>query len=532
MSKFCLLIIFICNCISSLQAQHTRTEMLLFLPDKPDSVFTRSHIENYLSHESMVRRSKRKASIRHSDLPVSASYLEVIKDSGFAVLNKSRWFNAVQVSINDSINHAQQKVPGFVDSIIIFGSKKKRRVAKTKMSTSTLEPASEDQFRQVGIDIMHSLGYYGAGIKIAVMDAGFSGLDTIGAFRHLFENNQVNDSYDFVSDKSDPYSGGSHGTQVMGILGALSNDYTGAACSSHFYLYRTEDVGSESIKEEFNWTFAAERADSLGVDLINTSLGYNEFDDVSTNYSYENMDGNTTYITRAANHATAAGIVVVCSAGNEGNSPWQHILAPADAIDAIAVGAVNGSGEYESFSSRGPTSDFRIKPDICARGIAVRTFNSSGELSTASGTSFAAPIISGLMAGVLQIDSLSSVAKLKGKVIATANNYTSPDNNLGYGIPNFSGYFLREHHEGGAVILDDVLIFPNPVCGDKLFINVNGGDGHLAIKLVNMNGESQEQVFDLNGTHLLNMDVSHLIPGIYCLIINGYFDKSVRFVKM
>ena len=258
----------------------------------------------------------------------------------------------------------------------------------------------------LGIPQMHADGFRGEGMTIAFLDGGFMGVNTTAAFQELFNEGRYDDvvSHDFVRNTDNVFQYDDHGSQVFSVIAAnIADDFTGGAYKANFQLFVTEDASSEYRVEEYNWLFAAERADSAGVDIISSSLGYYDFDIASMNYSTAQMDGKTAVVTQAAQWAADRGIVVVTSAGNEGNIPsWRIITAPADGADVVAVANLTPQGVASSSSSRGPAADGRIKPDLAALGSGVTVVQDNGAIGTASGTSLAAPLITSLIAGVWQ----------------------------------------------------------------------------------------------------------------------------------
>jgi hypothetical protein len=290
-----------------------------------------------------------------------------------------------------------------------------------------------------GIEL-HDLGYNGTGMIIAVLDAGFLNTNTIPAFNYLWNNNRILGSKDFV-DPINPniFGSHSHGTSVLSTMGAnLSGEIIGTAPEASYWLLRSEDGFSEYMIEELNWVSAAEFADSVGADVINSSLGYTTFDDPSQNHTYPDMDGNTAIVTRGADIAVSKGMIVVNSAGNEGSSSWYYIGAPADGDSVFSIGAVNASGNYVSFSSHGPTYDGQMKPDVVAQGSGSTIINAySGNVSTGSGTSFSSPITAGMVTSLWQAHSNRRNTEVLDAIRQSASLSNNPDYQLGYGIPNY-----------------------------------------------------------------------------------------------
>lgn len=273
---------------------------------------------------------------------------------------------------------------------------------------------------------------------MAVFDAGFPYMDQIPAFQALFQEGRYLTGYDFVAGDSSIFGDNSHGTQVASVI--VANDenigYLGGAPEVTLLLARTEDALSETRLEEWNWARAAEWADSIGIHIIQSSLGYSTFDNPAENYTYADMNGQTAIITRAARTAARKGILVITSAGNEGASSWRYITAPADADSVIAAGAVNSSGQIAPFSSRGPTADGRIKPDLVALGWGTYIVGLSGSVQQASGTSFSAPLLSALAACLWQAFPEAHAQEIRQALLRSASQADSPDTIYGYGIPD------------------------------------------------------------------------------------------------
>jgi hypothetical protein len=286
---------------------------------------------------------------------------------------------------------------------------------------------------------MHRQGFKGKGMLVAVFDAGFENLPQLDAMRHLFVNGRILDTYNFVEDNGYVYGkGGDHGTKVLSTMAAYDpGKIIGTAPEASYLLYRTEDASSEYRIEEFNWLLAAERADSAGADVINSSLGYNNFDDKSMSYTYEQMDGNTAYVTQAADMAAAVGMLVVTSAGNEGRGKWKYITAPADADSVLTVGAVDSKGSYAEFSSKGNTPDGRTKPDVVAKGAATTVVSPGNRVTVSNGTSFSSPLMAGFATSLWQAYPKLNNMEVIDILRRSGSQAQKPDSLLGYGIPDY-----------------------------------------------------------------------------------------------
>ena len=314
---------------------------------------------------------------------------------------------------------------------------------------------------------LHENGYFGDNINVAIFDAGFMGVDILPIFNNLWDNNKIIFTRDFVNNNKNVFDYSQHGTMVLSVMGGYMLDsLIGTAPMANYLLFRTEDSESETMVEEDYWAAAAELADSIGVDIINSSLGYTiMYDDTINSHTYSDMDGNTTIITKAADRAASRGILVVNSAGNSGLSSWYHIGAPADGDSVLAIGAVDYLGKIASFSSRGPSFDGRIKPNVCAKGVSVVVADQDSTIRYANGTSFSAPIISGLSACLWQAISSNNIELSNMDIInliqESSSLFSNPNDSLGYGIPNFYLSYLNSSIDSSNYD-NQINIFPNP----------------------------------------------------------------------
>jgi subtilisin family serine protease len=440
---------------------------LVFFKDINGTPFSSSLPGEYLSDRAIERRIKQGISVTEEDLPVNQTYIQDVKVLGVEVMFATRWMNGILVECSPSDIAAVAQL-AFVENIEMVApgnkpvSSGRRKFTSRRASTNSVQP-TDKQLSMLGLTDMQAAGFHGEGIVIAIFDAGFEGVNVTDPFQHVFSEGRLNTdvSYDFVFDQPDVYRHDDHGTGVFSVMaGYLPDAYTGGAYKAYYQLYVTEDVGSEYRIEEYNWLFAAERADSAGVDVINSSLGYNLFDNASMNYSTSDLDGKTAVVSQAAQLAAERGIIVVASAGNEGNNSWGLITPPADNEFVLAAAAVNESGVRASISSKGPSSDGRIKPDVAALGVGVSVIRPSGSIGTSSGTSFASPLIASLVAGVWQRYPDLKNTEIMDAIRSSASQADNPDNFLGYGIPNFKAVVNKIEWIPQENIVD---VFPNPV---------------------------------------------------------------------
>ena len=394
--------------------------------------------EQYLSVRTIVKRQKYGIPIDSTDLPITVEYINELTTQGFVIENKSRWFNGVVVSTFDSLL-IQTLDQHFIDTVISFGSwqNTKKIGEKWQLNYNVSDYGnSYNQLQMLGGDVIHSKGFLGNGIIIAVIDAGFYKVNELDVFADL--QNQILDTYDFVDGNTNVYDDHTHGMMVLSTMGAKqSGKMIGTAPEANYLLLRSEDVFSENLIEEYMWVCAAEYADSVGADIINSSLGYTTFDDSTQNHTYADMDGKTAPISIGAGMAYAKGMIVVNSAGNSGNSNWHYIGAPADHTDVLTVGAVDENKEFASFSSYGPNAEGFTKPNVVAQGKNTVVATSSNEVMTGNGTSFSSPVTAGMVACLWGATSDRKPSEIKAAIYKSADRYLAPDDQFGYGIPNY-----------------------------------------------------------------------------------------------
>ena len=519
---------------------------MVFFKDKNGNSYSVDKPEEFLSSRALQRRNKQNIEISISDLPVSDVYLVAIQNfDDIDVHFTTKWMNGVLVEMDEAREDELRMLP-FVNDITFVAPGSKLippigngRVVKVMQNTEVSYEGyeSDAQNELIGVDAMHEAGYRGEGMLIAVFDSGFGFIDNSPYFSHLFNENKIIGTKDFVRGSSNVYQYDTHGSKVLSCITAYNEgEFSGTAPESGIALCVTEDVGSEYTIEEYNWLFAAEYADSIGVDIINSSVGYSYFDDDRMDYTYEDLDGKTTVITQAANRAASKGMLVVSSIGNEGNNSWQYLNAPADADSILSVGAVTYDLERSTFSSFGPTSDGRIKPDVSALGTWVRIVYKD-EITYANGTSFSAPMVAGLVAGFWQaypeLTNMEVIQYLK----MTASQSEAPDTIIGYGLPNFVRAFNRVKFNEGDVV-NKFVVFPNPVTNKRII--------YFYLDSLTNNGISNLSFYDLKGSYIrseelevksvfdpIEVDVSFLKPGSYILTyVNGHEMKKSKLVVL
>ncbi|WP_223033911.1 S8 family serine peptidase [Hanstruepera marina] len=501
-------------------------DALVYFNAKTDVASALANPLTILTQEAIHRKNLRGTLIDFRDVPVDETYISQIKNTeGITVLAKSKWFNAVhvqgsEVHINNLLNES------FVGHIEFFD----RNLNESRVGDINKKPSIENrrpnfeygnattQVEMINVDDLHALGYTGEGVIIAALDAGFGNVDTMTGFQRLRDSGNILGVYDFYNRSENVYidEAGYHGTISLSTMaGFFEGEYTGTAPNASFYLFRTDNAfGIDQPIEESLWIEAAERADSLGADIISSSLGFRGWFEERYSYTPEDMDGNTTYITRGANMAFEKGMLIVNSAGNEGE---DGVIAPADAEHVLTVGAVYGSGEYAYFSSQGNSFQPSQKPDVVARGWNVAVIHESDEVRVAHGTSFSSPIVAGAIACLWQAVPSLTHAEIMQAVKQSASQYSTPDNFLGYGIPNFGLALNTLSSEDEEV--NDFAVFPNPVSNNLQIIFPENVEV-VNLELYNMLGKLIMKKTIFRNYNTINL--KELVAGMYILKIQTF----------
>ncbi|MBJ6109142.1 S8 family serine peptidase [Hymenobacter sp. BT523] len=536
-------------------AQGTVRRHLVYFRDKAGTPYSVTQPQAFLSARAIARRTKQGIAVLPRDLPVNPAYVTQVKNltGSPQVVYTSRWFNAAVVAC-DSVTLARITALPIVRSAATLNRSQQKFspapapvqvppvAARGTLATRAQYGPAYQQDRQIGATAMHDAGFRGDGMHIAVFDAGFPGVNQIPAMQPLFQENRLVATRNFVDGGKNVYLRNSHGTNCVSAIAAnQAGFYIGTAPKATFHLCITEDVNSEHPIEEANWLAAAEYADSAGVDVISSSLGYTTFDAPSRSYTYADMNGRTAISSRAATVAARVGMVVVSAAGNEGNNFWRYISAPADADSIISVAAVDSMGNKAGFSSFGPSADGRIKPTLAAMGQAAAVLSPSGAAFRGNGTSYACPVLAGMVAGFWQANPTLTAQQVIAALRSTASQANNPDNSLGYGIPNFVTAYNALHPTAplaataSSSTAEALGLYPNPA-----------GEGALTLVLPqDLRGQPLTlRVLDARGAVVaqqqLNASTSSEVPvrmgrlakGAYtCEVSAGVNRRTVKFVQ-
>ncbi len=420
----------------------------LYLKDKDlqHTPYNLDRPEQYLSARSIARRKRQGLSLDVTDLPIAPAYEDSVRAAGIEIVGKSKWNNTLLVRIHkekelrrlDGLSFISKKLKVFAAPDSITERKRssfRKELSSWESASSSTYGSSEQQVMSLGGIPLHDKGFRGKGMMIAVFDGGFMNVDKIPALHDI----KLAGLKDFVVPKSDNiFQEMEHGTMVLSIMAANTpNHYVGVAPEAEYLLVRCEDERTESLAEEDYWAEAAEYADSAGVDVINSSLGYHGFDDATTDHHYYEQDGESTLVSHTASMCADKGIVCVNSAGNDGMGTWKKINFPADAKDILTVGSINEQGVNAAFSAVGPTADGRIKPDVMAYGSPTSVITGRGSIINDNGTSFSSPLVAGMVACLWQALPHKTAKQIIKLVRLAGNNQQHPDNVFGYGVPDF-----------------------------------------------------------------------------------------------
>ena len=496
-----------------------------FFADKENVAAALADPITILTQEALDRKALHGVVVDERDVPVNENYITQVKNAtGITVLAKSKWMNCVYIQgteadINNLLNLPFVSSVEFADKNLNLFPVSTGVTDKFQLENETSRIVYDygqaaNQVEMIGIDHVHEQDFTGEGMIAAVLDSGFPNITSIDAFAHIVNENRLLGTYDFAGRQEDVTGTGSHGTRTFSDMGGLlDGDFVGTSPNASYYLFRTEFAPTEVPVEEAWWVEALERADSLGVDVVNTSLGYQDYDNPNYDHSYDDLDGQTTFAARGANLAFEKGMLLVTSAGNDGGG-FTFVATPADAPGVLTVGAVDSNGNYASFSSIGPTVDGRVKPDVMAKGASAAVVDAAGFVTTSSGTSFSSPIMAGAVTSLWQARPETTNAELMQIIRESSSLFDTPTDEMGYGIPNFEealnalNTFAIEEQ-----LLDlNFAVYPNPT-SDVINISFPKGIETATVTMYNVLGT---QVMRSEVTTTSNrIDVSRLSTGVY-----------------
>ena len=437
-------------CVVSASAERTY-KYRVNLKDKVGTAYSVDKPEEFLSERALARRNRQHLPVDETDLPVSQAYVKELLGTGARLVTTSKWNNTVVLEVKDTLLMDKVASMSFVtqvkkvwtqpDSIPPRNKNRKKEVTNDVKKSNIFYGKAFQQIHIHGGDSLHAAGFAGKGMHVAIIDAGFYNADKIKFFKKL----DLLGTRDFVNPDSDIYEENSHGMMVLSCMAANKKDvFVGTAPEASYWLLRSEDNDTEQPVEEDYWAAAIEFADSVGVDVVNTSLGYYNFDEGYAPYRYRDLDGHTSLMSHSASMASDKGIVVVCSAGNSGADSWKKVTPPGDAENVLVVGALTKKLINAEFSSIGNTTDGRIKPDVMAIGAPSAVSGTDGTVSRANGTSFASPTMCGVVVCFWQSCPWLTAKEVVKAVQQAGDRADFPDNIFGYGVPNLWKAYQQE----------------------------------------------------------------------------------------
>jgi serine protease AprX len=492
MKKILLVFVFMVSSLAFSQEE----DAWVYFTDKPNAQFYFDNPLQMLSQRALDRRANQSIVLSINDVPISQEYInQVATTPGITVKAKSKWMNCIHVRGSQQAISALTSL-SFVQSVKFADNslntsgrasttKSFIPVNKTMDVTENFNYGnSANQIEMLNGHLLHQANYTGQGKIIAVLDSGFIKVDDVAPFDRLFTNELLLGGYNYVSQNDSIYDLHNHGTLTLSCMGGfVDGELVGTAPDAKYYLFVTEDVTEENPVEESYWVEAAEEADRLGADIISSSLGYYGYDNPAYSHVYSNMTGDEAFASKGANIAFSKGMIIVASAGNSGSSPepFNHISVPAEATNVLAIGAVKFDETYATFSSVGPGYQNRLKPDLMAKGQAATVANTSGDVQTASGTSFSCPIMAGMIASFWSAFPSLSNQQIVSLVRQSADRYFDPIPNYqyGHGIPDFQLAVQLATLSTQQNQMEVFNFFPNPTNNNITFVSATsdlGGD--------------------------------------------------------
>ena len=500
-----------------------------------------NHIEDFspsqlLSERALNRRNKSGITVPDiHDLPVFSEYLDEISSLGLTLHTTSKWMNTGLFKTIIPVDPALLLNQPYVKDVKLVKNPSPKSNYTDKLDFPVYQADTYPYDRPITLvngSLLHFSGYNGTGILIAVLDGGFLNAHLISSLQSLRNRKGIKGTYDFIENDEFVYAYHNHGTAVLSVLaGQLEGQIKGTAPGADYLLFRTEDTGSEFSVEEDFWVAAAEYADSAGADIISSSLGYYNFDDPALNYKFSDLDGNSAFVTIAADIAASKGILVICSAGNERNKEWKRILAPSDGDSVISSGAVDGNNVISTFSSAGPSADGRVKPDNTTMGVNIPVQFDLSLIVRSSGTSFSCPVLSGMAACLMQAVPSAINTEIIEALHYSADRYTLPDSLYGYGTPDMQKTIMRLQDIHVIRPSAEFVTGPNPTTGEVEII-FREDPGTMIIEIFNTSGVAiyRKQIPEYAGRTLRIQALNNRGQGIYLIRIttdNGIFTNKI-----
>jgi hypothetical protein len=517
----------------------------VYFNNKPSAATYLANPLTMLTQRALDRRMAQNISLDLTDVPVEQSYItQIAASTGITVMAKSRWMNALHIRGTLANIQALTNL-SFVNNITFANHSFNPggRISQNQKITSVNKQldaqviynygGSQNQIEMLNGHLLHQQNYTGQGKIIAVLDSGFTGVNSGYIFNNLITNNQILGGYNFPDQNTNYFYRHDHGTKVLSTMGGFhEGELVGTAPNAQYYLFITEDINSENPVEESYWVEGAELADYYGADVINSSLGYFGYDNPNYSHQYDDMIGNKTFASKGANMAFNKGIVVVISAGNSGTTTDPHIGTPADAIGALTIGAVNSLEQYVAFSSIGPSFDGRVKPDVCAKGLATTTISSGGgEIIVSNGTSFSSPVIAGMVATFWSAVPNLTAQQVVQFIKQSSDNYSNPTIQKGYGIPDFQLALTAALNM--EIIVDEdpkyFTVYPNPT-ENLMFLRLEDASEKGMIEIINTLGQKVAEK-EFEGSYNAFIDLEDLPKGIYYyryLSTKEHFGKIIK----
>ncbi|MEZ5002492.1 MAG: S8 family peptidase [Chitinophagales bacterium] len=539
------LLYFLMSLTVPLVAQEAAFKYVVYFQDKDGTPYSLEDPQAFMSEKALERRTRYNIPLMENDLPVAPAYISQMEVLGYEVLSSSRWLNAILIQSDQQLNIEEVENEPFV-RVVTWVSQQipggRSNVSVEYNNTLFWQGqynidygVTAGQIDLLNGQYLHNEGWQGDDMVIGVLDAGFSNVPEIDGFNSLFQESRLLATKDMVDYDDNVFESSSHGTSVLSLMaGNITGEFLGTAPQASYILVRTEDTGSEQLVEEFNYVLGLEYADQMGVDVINTSLGYTRFNHPEMDHDPLELNGDHLIASKGADIGASKGMLVINSAGNLGDRDWQYISMPSDADSILAVGSVNPFGQRSGFSGIGHPNFPNIKPNVMSQGEEIAVLDVDGTISYGGGTSYSAPLVAGLAACLWQAFPEKNNMEIISAIERSSSQYFAPDKLMGYGIPDFQAAFALLYQEkfNANNLLSGISIFPNPFTSNISLTLPDDLDENIEINLINEMGQSlYGEMVDAANRKTVNIsfsNISNLNNGIYFLQVKT-IDKVFMF---